>query len=37
MDRARGNKNLAAKLLNLKRTTLVEKIKKKGMVEQYAG
>jgi DNA-binding NtrC family response regulator len=29
--KARGNKNLAAKYLNLKRTTLVEKIKKKKL------
>ena len=32
MQRAKGNKNLAARLLNLKRTTLVEKIKKKKLV-----
>jgi len=31
MEKAEGNKNLAAKLLGLKRTTLVEKIKKKGV------
>ncbi len=31
MTKARGNKNLAAKLLGLKRTTLVEKIKKKDL------
>ncbi len=31
MTKARGNKNLAAKLLGLKRTTLVEKIKKKEL------
>jgi DNA-binding NtrC family response regulator len=31
LGRTRGNKNLAAKLLSLKRTTLVEKIKKKGL------
>jgi DNA-binding NtrC family response regulator len=31
MIKARGNKNAAAKLLNLKRTTLVEKIKKKDL------
>ena len=31
MTRARGNKNMAAQLLGLKRTTLVEKIKKKGL------
>jgi len=31
LERSRGNKNLAAKLLGLKRTTLVEKIKKKGV------
>ena len=33
LDMADGNKNMAAKLLNLKRTTLVEKIKKKGLLE----
>ncbi|MDP8224552.1 MAG: sigma-54 dependent transcriptional regulator [Candidatus Lernaella stagnicola] len=31
MIKARGNKNAAARLLGLKRTTLVEKIKKKGL------
>jgi DNA-binding NtrC family response regulator len=31
MAKARGNKNLAAQLLGLKRTTLVEKLKKKGL------
>ncbi len=31
MRKARGNKNMAAKYLNLKRTTLVEKIKKKNL------
>jgi len=29
LRRTKGNKNKAAKMLNLKRTTLVEKIKKK--------
>lgn len=40
MERSRGNKNMAAKLLGLKRTTLVEKIKKKdmdGMIEKKYG
>ncbi|MCB9478210.1 MAG: sigma-54-dependent Fis family transcriptional regulator [Deltaproteobacteria bacterium] len=36
LERTKGNKNLAAKLLNLKRTTLVEKIKKKGLDEVIA-
>ena len=36
LTKASGNKNLAAKLLNLKRTTLVEKIKKKGLLETAA-
>lgn len=31
LAKTRGNKNMAAKLLALKRTTLVEKIKKKGI------
>jgi len=31
LKKAKGNKNLAAKILNLKRTTLVEKIKKKNL------
>ncbi len=31
MKMTRGNKKEAAKLLNLKRTTLLEKIKKKGL------
>lgn len=31
LDRTRGNKKAAARLLNLNRTTLVEKIKKKGL------
>jgi len=31
LKRTKGNKNRAAKLLGLKRTTLVEKIKKKGI------
>jgi DNA-binding NtrC family response regulator len=31
MAKARGNKNLAAQFLGLKRTTLVEKLKKKGL------
>ena len=32
LDRTRGNKKAASKLLNLNRTTLVEKIKKKGLL-----
>ncbi len=32
MEKTAGNKKAAAKLLNLNRTTLVEKIKKKGLV-----
>lgn len=35
MAKARGNKNLAAKLLGLKRTTLVEKIKKKDLTFNF--
>ena len=31
MSRAGGNKKEAARLLNLKRTTLIEKIKKKNL------
>ena len=31
LERAAGNKKEAARLLNLKRTTLIEKIKKKGL------
>ncbi len=34
LRRTNGNKKLAAKLLNLKRTTLIEKIKRIGLVEQ---
>src|SRR5438034_600206 len=33
LRRTNGNKKLAAKLLNLKRTTLIEKIKRIGLVE----
>lgn len=32
LDRTKGNKKAAAELLNLNRTTLVEKIKKKGLL-----
>jgi len=32
LRKANGNKKLAAKLLNLKRTTLIEKIKRIGLV-----
>jgi DNA-binding NtrC family response regulator len=35
MRKARGNKNTAAKYLNLKRTTLVEKIKKKNLAVDF--
>jgi DNA-binding NtrC family response regulator len=31
LERTRGNKNRAAALLKLNRTTLVEKLKKRGM------
>ena len=31
LERTRGNKNQAARLLGLNRTTLLEKIKKKGL------
>ncbi len=34
LNRTNGNKKAAAKLLNLNRTTLVEKIKKKGLAAQ---
>jgi transcriptional regulator with PAS, ATPase and Fis domain len=34
LRRTNGNKKLAAKLLNLKRTTLIEKIKRIGLMEQ---
>ncbi len=41
LERTRGNKNQAAQLLRIKRTTLVEKIKKKGLEatisQKYAG
>ena len=33
LNQTKWNKNMAAKLLRLKRTTLVEKIKKKGIDE----
>ncbi|HLH31150.1 MAG TPA: sigma 54-interacting transcriptional regulator, partial [Terriglobia bacterium] len=36
LRRTNGNKKLAAKLLNLKRTTLIEKIKRIGLGEQLA-
>ena len=36
LRRTNGNKKLAAKLLNLKRTTLIEKIKRIGLGEQVA-
>ncbi|MEI2763972.1 helix-turn-helix domain-containing protein [Methanothrix soehngenii] len=34
LERTSGNKKAAAKLLRLNRTTLVEKIKKKGLAAQ---
>jgi DNA-binding NtrC family response regulator len=34
LEKTGGNKKAAAKLLNLNRTTLVEKIKKKGLAAQ---
>jgi DNA-binding NtrC family response regulator len=36
LRKTNGNKKLAAKLLNLKRTTLIEKIKRIGLVETMA-
>jgi DNA-binding NtrC family response regulator len=36
LRKTNGNKKLAAKLLNLKRTTLIEKIKRIGLAEQAA-
>ena len=36
LRRTNGNKKLAAKLLNLKRTTLIEKIKRIGLTEHMA-
>ena len=36
LRKTNGNKKLAAKLLNLKRTTLIEKIKRIGLGEQVA-
>ncbi len=36
LRKTNGNKKLAAKLLNLKRTTLIEKIKRIGLVEHIA-
>ena len=36
LRRTNGNKKLAAKLLNLKRTTLIEKIKRIGLLEHMA-
>src|SRR5262250_1295693 len=36
LRKSNGNKKLAAKLLNLKRTTLIEKIKRIGLGEQLA-
>ena len=36
LRKTNGNKKLAAKLLNLKRTTLIEKIKRIGLGEQIS-
>jgi two-component system, NtrC family, response regulator AtoC len=36
LKKTNGNKKLAAKLLNLKRTTLIEKIKRIGLIEHMA-
>jgi len=36
LRKTHGNKKLAAKLLNLKRTTLIEKIKRIGLGEEIA-
>src|SRR5207244_12309485 len=36
LRKTNGNKKLAAKLLNLKRTTLIEKIKRIGLGEEIA-
>ena len=36
LRKTNGNKKLAAKLLNLKRTTLIEKIKRIGLAEHMA-
>ena len=36
LRKTNGNKKLAAKLLNLKRTTLIEKIKRIGLIEHMA-
>ena len=36
LKRTNGNKKLAAKLLSLKRTTLIEKIKRIGLTENIS-
>jgi transcriptional regulator with GAF, ATPase, and Fis domain len=36
LRKTNGNKKLAAKLLNLKRTTLIEKIKRIGLGEKLS-
>jgi DNA-binding NtrC family response regulator len=33
LQRSRGNKTLAAELLNLNRTTFIERLRKKGMLQ----
>jgi len=36
LERTGGNKNQASKLLRVNRTTLIEKLKKKGMMDDVA-
>ena len=36
LERSRGNKTLAAELLNLNRTTFIERLRKKGMLQSSA-
>ena len=33
LERSRGNKTMAAELLNLNRTTFIERLRKKGMLQ----
>ena len=37
LSRARGNKTMAAELLRLNRTTLIERLRKKGMLQSSGG
>jgi transcriptional regulator with PAS, ATPase and Fis domain len=37
LERSRGNKTLAAELLNLNRTTFIERLRKKGMLQSARG